>query len=336
MFTNRPRTYSLGMFLLGFLLISSVQGAFGQDGSASTPSTPSTSPTVTSIANGEKARIAGVIVKSDSCSMTVRDPNGCETVVLITGDTNTKPKNTCGTVCPGRCVKVEGRGNCSGQLVAEEIKFRGNDCNVCYFDSVLESIKQESARLAAEQQAMAGRVDENTITGRTARAEAQAAQQTADSAVAAANAANAGVKATGERISALDDFQAKEEATVTFKTASSTLTAADKQVLDEFAAKALGAKGYMITISGFTDSRGPDHYNNRLSDSRADAVMRYLVSVGNVPVQRIRVTYPGGETTPVASNDTRHGRAENRRATAKLLVSPALAGETLTQTSTDH
>jgi hypothetical protein len=33
-----------------------------------------------------------------------------------------------GNICPGSCIKVEGRGNCSGQLVAEEIKSRGCDC----------------------------------------------------------------------------------------------------------------------------------------------------------------------------------------------------------------
>jgi outer membrane protein OmpA-like peptidoglycan-associated protein len=320
------------MFLLGFLLICTVQAAFGQQ---DTTSTVNTTPTGNTIANGEKARINGVIVKSDSCSMTVRDANGCETVIALTDDTDIKPKQGCGTICPGRCVKVEGRGNCSGQLVAEEIKFRKDDCNICYFDSVLECLKQEDARLrqdlATARQSLSARIDENTVTGRTARAEAQAAQRAADLALA-------GVKTNSERISSLDDFQAMDEAVVTFATNRSVLTPADKAVLDQFAAKALAAKGYMIEISAYTDSKGREWYNDRLSDWRADAVMRYLVSVGNVPVDRIRVTYAGGETQPVASNDTKEGRAKNRRARVRLLVSPALANQTLTQTSTsiDH
>jgi outer membrane protein OmpA-like peptidoglycan-associated protein len=331
------RTYSLGMILLGFLLICSVQSAFGQDASApaSAPtSAPASAATTTSIANGEKARINGIITHSETGTITVRDHNGCETVVIVTCNTETRPKSLgCQTMCPGRCVRVEGRGNCDGHLVAEEIRFRRDDCNVCFFWDQLEGIKEEGSRmnaqltaqqqaLAAQAQALSTRVEENTITGRTARAEAQAAQRAAD-------AANA-------RISGLDDWQTKEELTVNFKTNKADLSAADKAALDQFAAKALATRGYMIVISGFTDSTGSEHFNNRLSDWRANAAMRYLVSVGKVPPERIKVTFPGGETMPVASNQTRHGRAENRRAVIKLLVSPALAGETLTQTSTDH
>jgi len=317
------------VFLLGFLLVCSVQAAFGQD--ATTPTAPPAppAPTTNSIAVGEKARINGVVVKSDPGSMTVRDSNGAETVVVITNDTHTKPNqgNACTAVCPGRCVKVEGRGNCCGQLVAEEIKFRKDDCNICYFDSILQQLKEADIALSAK-------LDQTDATARAARTEAQAALAAAENARQTADLALAGVKANTERIAGLDDYQPTDEAVVTFATNRANLKADDKAVLDQLAAKALAAKGYMITIAGYTDSTGSEARNAVLSDMRANAVMRYLVSVGNVPIRRILVVYPGAETNPVADNSTRHGRAENRRAKATLMVNPALAGETLTQT--DH
>jgi len=213
--------------------------------------------------------------------------------------------------------------------VAEEIKFRRDDCNICYFDSILDQLKQADALLSAK-------LDHTDATANAALAQAQSAQAAAENARQAADVALAGVKANNERLSNLDEFTATDEAVVTFATNKFNLKAEDKAVLDQFAAKALASKGYMITISGFTDSTGAEAFNDRLADKRANAVMRYLVSVGNVPVRRILVTYAGAEASPVGDNATRHGRAMNRRASIKLLINPALAGETLTQTSTDH
>ena len=336
MFTRKSRTYSLPMFLLGFLLICSVQAAFGQDATAP-PATgqdataPAAAPAATAVGipNGQKARIAGVVISSDTGTMTVRDVNGCETVVVTDCRTRLRPNQGCIAICPGRCVRVEGRGNCAGQLVAEEIKFRRDDCNICYFDEILDQLKQADALLSAK-------LDHTAATADAALAQAQSAQAAAENARQAADVALAGVKANTERLTNLDEFTATDEAVVTFATNKFNLKAEDKAVLDQFAAKALASKGYMITISGFTDSTGPEALNDRLADKRANAVMRYLVSVGNVPVRRILVTYAGAEASPVGDNATRHGRAMNRRASIKLLINPALAGETLTQTSTDH
>ncbi|MCE2773663.1 MAG: OmpA family protein, partial [Bacteroidetes bacterium] len=72
-----------------------------------------------------------------------------------------------------------------------------------------------------------------------------------------------------------------------------------------------------IEISGHTDSKGADDYNQRLSESRAKAVVEYVVSKG---IKANRMEYKGyGETQPIDSNDTDPGRANNRRTEFKII-----------------
>ena len=66
-----------------------------------------------------------------------------------------------------------------------------------------------------------------------------------------------------------------------------------------------------INIYGYTDSKGTDEYNLSLSDRRAASVKAYLISKG---IASSRMNTMGmGEASPIASNDTEAGRAQNRR-----------------------
>ncbi|MBW2642104.1 MAG: OmpA family protein [Deltaproteobacteria bacterium] len=66
-----------------------------------------------------------------------------------------------------------------------------------------------------------------------------------------------------------------------------------------------------VEIDGHTDNVGPAAYNMNLSERRAKAVMQYFVDKG---VEAQRLTTKGfGSTNPAASNDTKEGRAKNRR-----------------------
>ena len=75
--------------------------------------------------------------------------------------------------------------------------------------------------------------------------------------------------------------------------------------------KAKGAKVVDIDIVGHTDSTGPADYNQGLSERRAQAVADYIIAEG-IDASIIDVT-GDGENNPIATNDTREGRAENRR-----------------------
>lgn len=67
----------------------------------------------------------------------------------------------------------------------------------------------------------------------------------------------------------------------------------------------------LVSVEGFTDSRGADDANQKLSQDRANAVKDFLVSQGVKP-EKLRAV-GRGEANPVASNDTPEGRANNRR-----------------------
>lgn len=66
-----------------------------------------------------------------------------------------------------------------------------------------------------------------------------------------------------------------------------------------------------VEISGHTDAVGSASYNQRLSEARARSVRQYLIQQGIDPARLVAKGY--GESSPIAPNTTREGRAKNRR-----------------------
>jgi outer membrane protein OmpA-like peptidoglycan-associated protein len=150
------------------------------------------------------------------------------------------------------------------------------------------------------------------------------AQRTADGANQAVQQANNRITTVEREIASVDQFTAGPSTAVTFKNGSSTLSADAKKTLDDVAGQVSGMKGgYMVEVQGFTDSRGSESFNYALSDRRAQAVKRYLVSK-NVELHRISVVGVGKDN-PVADNKTAKGREQNRRVEVRVLKS-ALSG----------
>src|SRR5918999_265351 len=286
------------------------------------------------VASGQKMKLKGVVTRRDSDTFTVRDMNGVDTVVRLDDRTSVKTKggflrggtNYAQTsILRGLNVEVEGRGNATGELAAEKIRFNESDMRVARavesraapLEERASDTETKLSQVEANAQRLSGQLDELAAVSNAARGGAKAAQETADMAVA-------GVSATNERISALDDYQVQNNTSILFRVGSAVLSADSKSKLDQVAQQALQAKGYVLEVSGFASADGSTEANRRLSQRRADAVIRYLVENHNIPLRRIVTPYGFGESNPVADNTSREGRAQNRRVEVKLLVNKGL------------
>ncbi|HKL63841.1 MAG TPA: OmpW family outer membrane protein [Woeseiaceae bacterium] len=92
---------------------------------------------------------------------------------------------------------------------------------------------------------------------------------------------------------------------------SDALTAEDRRLLDDLAENLKRLPYLRGVVEGHTDSRGPEAYNQQLSERRARSAYQYLLDAG---IRAAQLSYVGyGESRPVADNDTEEGRALNRR-----------------------
>jgi outer membrane protein OmpA-like peptidoglycan-associated protein len=100
---------------------------------------------------------------------------------------------------------------------------------------------------------------------------------------------------------------------VNFAFDDATVREEDKALLDRFAMVVQKYyPGSKITVEGFADPAGTQRYNLRLSQRRAEAVVKALATQHGIPAARL--TARGlGPLAPVTSNATEEGRAKNRR-----------------------
>jgi outer membrane protein OmpA-like peptidoglycan-associated protein len=151
---------------------------------------------------------------------------------------------------------------------------------------------------------------------------ALAAGQSADTAGQSAQDAVNRVDTLSGVVANLDNYKQLSDASVTFGFDKSVLTAADKAQLDDVAASLAGARGYLLEVTGGTDSVGDAQYNYKLSERRADSVVDYLSTKYNIPPHKFYLVGIGKDDA-VADNKTAAGRAQNRRVEVKLMSNMA-------------
>ncbi|HEX7955466.1 MAG TPA: OmpA family protein [Pyrinomonadaceae bacterium] len=285
------------------------------------------------VASGQKMKVKGVVTSRQADSFVVQDANGVSTTVTLTNATSVKTTGGFlrgGTnygvtaILRGLNLEVEGRGD-GTNLVAEKIRFKEGDlrtartveANVTPVENRVGAAESRIGEVEQNATRLSGQLDELAAVSNAARGGAKAAQETADMAIS-------GVNATNERISALDDYQVQNNTSILFRVGSAVLSRDSKAQLDQIAQQALQAKGYVLEVSGFASADGSTEANRRLSQRRADTVIRYLVENHNIPLRRIVTPYGYGEAQPVADNTSREGREQNRRVEVKVLVNRGL------------
>ena len=109
---------------------------------------------------------------------------------------------------------------------------------------------------------------------------------------------------------------------ILFPTNGITLNKTSEAELKEFATKMADFQETDITIYGHTDNTGTAEVNERISRQRAEAVQNYLSSCG-IAADRM-VSQGLSYTMPVADNDTKEGRAANRRVEIYITANEAM------------
>jgi outer membrane protein OmpA-like peptidoglycan-associated protein len=281
----------------------------------------------TALAAGEKTKIEGTITEREGDTLKLRTASGSSLAVKIGAATQIQEKKAnpfrrsrkylAGQLVPGLAVEVEGRGDMTGSVLADKIRFSNDDLKMASTVDTRVTPVEDNARR------MGGQIAELDAVSNAARGGAKAAQQSADSA--------------HDRITNLDDFDAVSSISVRFKVGSSVLTPEAKKSLDDVATQAKSRKGYVIEVSGFASSEGNAALNRRLSRQRAQAVTEYLAEQHDIPLRRIMSPTGYGISHPVSDNSTRTGRQENRRAEVRILVSKGMtAAAGTTQPATDN
>ncbi len=168
-------------------------------------------------------------------------------------------------------------------------------------DDVESQVEENQTRLAEHDEEIEG-----------AKNTAQEASQTAQEALERAQ--EAGKLAEGKFV--FETVLTDEKVKFGFDKAS--LSDEATAALDDFVRTLQDRnENVFVEIQGHTDSTGPESYNEQLGLERAQAVRQYLGRNG-VPLHRMEViSY--GESSPIADNSTREGRAQNRRVALVVL-----------------
>jgi len=155
---------------------------------------------------------------------------------------------------------------------------------------------------------------------------AQTAQASADTAISMAKDVDTKVAATNTRIEGIEAASKRLLYTVTlsedqgnFKFGKADLPDTAKARLDEVINQLkANPNNIYIEIEGHTDNVGNKRLNEEIGMERAESVKRYLYEQHQIPLHKMNViSY--GEEKPVAPNNTRQGRAQNRRVVIKVL-----------------
>lgn len=196
-------------------------------------------------------------------------------------------------------------------------------------DTLSGTVEQTQERVGRNE-ARIGAVDQKAEAAGKAASDARAAaadaRGAADQAAAAASAVGGRVDAVGGRVDAVVAATRKLVFEVTlsedqgnFKFGNTALPDEAKARLDQVISQLkTNSQNVFIEVEGHTDNVGANGLNERLGLERAEAVKRYLYEQHQVPLHKINViSY--GEGKPVAPNNTRVGRAQNRRVVVKVL-----------------
>ena len=139
-----------------------------------------------------------------------------------------------------------------------------------------------------------------------------------------ADTTNRNLTALDQKFQNRNNYSMSTQKNVLFKFDSDKLTDEGKAALDEVATAVTGSPDAILVLEGHTDNTGDKTYNIRLGERRIEAVRRYLAVEKGVPVYKIQDISFGADK-PIAPNDSKQGREQNRAVTLSIMMPSATA-----------
>ncbi len=281
----------------------------------------------------DKARVKGLITTHTGETIVLKTSKGTTVTVLV--DENTKVQQPKGLglrkenvspalLIPGLKVSVYGTSQDSTHVRAKSIMFNKADLQMA--ELIQAGLTPTEQKVATNQQNIGANTQNIKANEQQIAASQRDIAESQQNIAANKTAIDTNAVAIGKRFGDLTDYDVKGQVDVRFATGSARISEQDREALKKLAQDAVGLKGYVIQVKGFTDSRGSAGMNQKLSMARAQNVIAYLIQECNVPVFDVIAPGAMGKTAPVASNETKSGRAENRRVEVRVLVNKGIAG----------
>jgi OOP family OmpA-OmpF porin len=277
-------------------------------------------------AQDDKTKVKGLITARTGDTIVLKTTDGTSVTVTLDDDTKVqqpkglgmrKKQMSAAVLIPGLQVSVDGTSQDATHVLAKSITFDKDDLQTA--EMIQAGLNPTEQKVATNQQ----NISENKQNIEANKQGIEANQQNiaANKTTIDANAAE-----TSKRFAELNEYDTKDQLDVRFASGSAQISAGDLEALNKLAHNAVNLTGYIIQVKGFADSSGNAAMNQKLSMERAQNVIAFLIQNCNVPVRHIVAPGAMGEAAPVASNETKSGRAENRRVEVKVLLNKGLAG----------
>ena len=285
----------------------------------------------------QSQKIHGMIKSRSGATMTVQTTDAPAGVVVVLTD-NTKVGQIQGVLkarrkdmsmaalIPGLEVQVEGTFNGDHQLVADLVKFQGNDLERAQSiqaglhetheatERNREELEKQNAELKAQSEAL--KAEAEKVAANQQNIEANAAKIAASKAM---------IQEAIARFGQLDDYYILDEVTILFANGKTVVDPKYQPRLMELAEKAKKIDAYMVQVVGYASSTGSASVNQKLSEDRAAEVTHILTQQGNIPLMRMLAPGAMGESRQVGNGKGAENEAQNRRVVVRILQNKGIA-----------
>ena len=270
-----------------------------------------------------QTKVEGLIKSRDGSKIILQTADSLKLIVLLTDSTDVaqvqgvlkarNKKMSMAALVPGLPIKIEGAYDVQHQLVAENVRFKGNDL-------------QQAQAIQAGLHETKAQAQQNTEELEKQNAELKAQNEALTEQQKQIDANKAAIAANTARFGQLDDYYIWDEVTILFGNGKVKV---DPQYLPQLTALAQKAKtvdGYVVQVKGYASASGSSELNQKLSEDRANNVTTILLQQGHIPLTNMLAPGAMGESHQLEKDKTADDDAANRRVVVRVLQNKGIAG----------